>query len=115
MKKKAYESDPLPITMNEYSYRSGKRDFIIIEEKEEKKFKNNTLRKLNANQLAKLNSSFEENIGPSLQKMGPKTAQQITNLLTKLYLIENKLKVVQTEKDKITAKALSKGLSLIHI
>ncbi|MFL2571760.1 MAG: DUF2723 domain-containing protein [Parvicellaceae bacterium] len=110
MKKKAYESDPLPITMNEYSYRSGKRDFIIIEEKEEKKFKNNTLRKLNANQLAKLNSSFEENIGPSLQKMGPKTAQQITNLLTKLYLIENKLKVVQTEKDKITAKALSKGL-----
>ena len=82
----------------------------IIEEKEEKKFKNNTLRKLNANQLAKLNSSFEENIGPSLQKMGPKTAQQITNLLTKLYLIENKLKVVQTEKDKITAKALSKGL-----
>ena len=68
MKKKAYESDPLPITMNEYSYRSGKRDFIIIEEKEEKKYKNNTLRKINANKLAEISEKIEK-ISPSLQKI----------------------------------------------
>ena len=32
MKKKAYESDPLPIKMPEHIYRQGTRDYILIEE-----------------------------------------------------------------------------------
>ncbi len=31
MKRKAYESEPLPIQMREFSYRSGTRDYVIIE------------------------------------------------------------------------------------
>ena len=109
MKKKAYESDPLPITMNEYSYRSGKRDFIIIEEKEEKKYKNNTLRKVSANKLAKITTSIEK-ISPTLQTLTANSSIQVENLLTNLYLLENKLKVVQKEKDVLSKKVLSKGL-----
>lgn len=39
MKRQAYESDPLPITMNEYSYRNGTRDYILIDQVESKKGK----------------------------------------------------------------------------
>ena len=39
MKKKAYESDPLPITMHESKYRSGIRDQIIIQESQKNKGK----------------------------------------------------------------------------
>lgn len=109
MKKKAYESDPLPITMNEYSYRSGKRDFIIIEEKEEKKYKNNTLRKINANKLAEISAKIEK-ISPSLQKLSANSSVQVENLLSNLYALENKLKLVQKEKDFLSKKGFSKSL-----
>ena len=39
MKRKAYDSDPLPITMNEFSYRNGTRDYVIVDENEAKKGK----------------------------------------------------------------------------
>ena len=109
MKKKAYESEPLPITMDEYSYRSGKRDFIIIEEKEEKKYKNNTLRKVKANKLAKITASIET-IGPSLQSLSANSSTQVSNLLSSLYLLENNLKLVQKEKDILNKKVLSRDL-----
>ena len=40
MKKRAYESDPLPINMRESVYREGKRDYVLINQNEKKKFKN---------------------------------------------------------------------------
>jgi len=39
MKRQAYESEPLPITMNEFSYRNGTRDYIILQESDAKKYK----------------------------------------------------------------------------
>jgi hypothetical protein len=39
MKRQAYESEPLPITMNEFSYRNGTRDYVIISENNAKKYK----------------------------------------------------------------------------
>jgi hypothetical protein len=34
MKRKAYNSEPLPITMNEFDYRNGQRDYIIIQDRD---------------------------------------------------------------------------------
>ena len=109
MKKKTYESSPLPVTMNEYSYRSGKRDFVIIDEDQEKRFKNNTLRKLKANQLSKINTSVET-IAPTLENLNATSANLIAALLKKLYLLENQLKAVKSEKDIIGKKTLSRRL-----
>lgn len=39
MKRKAYKSDPLPITLNEFDYRNGTRDYVIVDESEQKKGK----------------------------------------------------------------------------
>lgn len=39
MKRQAYDSDPLPISMNEFSYRNGTRDYVIVDENEGKKGK----------------------------------------------------------------------------
>ncbi len=44
MKKKAYESDPLPIKMRENVYRNGSRDYVLINETDDNKYKNNKLR-----------------------------------------------------------------------
>ena len=44
MKKRAYESDPLPINMRESVYRSGNRDYVLITPTDNKKYKNNNLR-----------------------------------------------------------------------
>ena len=41
MKKRAYESDPLPINMRESVYRSGNRDYVLITNTDNKKYKNN--------------------------------------------------------------------------
>jgi hypothetical protein len=39
MKRQAYDSEPLPITMNEFSYRNGTRDYVILQENNAKKYK----------------------------------------------------------------------------
>jgi hypothetical protein len=39
MKRRAYDSEPLDIRMNEFSYRNGTRDYIIIQESDAKKYK----------------------------------------------------------------------------
>ena len=39
MKRKAWDSDPLPITLNEFDYRNGTRDFVIFDESPSKKGK----------------------------------------------------------------------------
>jgi len=39
MKRKAWDSDPLPITLNEFDYRNGTRDFVIFDEAPSKKGK----------------------------------------------------------------------------
>jgi len=39
MKRKAYGSEPLPITLNEFDYRNGTRDFVIFDEVAHKKGK----------------------------------------------------------------------------
>ena len=41
MKKRAYESDPLPIEMRESVYRSGNRDYVLITNTDNKKYKSN--------------------------------------------------------------------------
>ena len=41
MKKRAYESDPLPINMRESVYREGSRDYVLISSRDDKKYKNN--------------------------------------------------------------------------
>ena len=44
MKKRAYESDPLPIKMRESVYRSGNRDYVLVNTTDNTKFKGNSLR-----------------------------------------------------------------------
>ena len=44
MKKRAYESDPLPIKMRESVYRSGNRDYVLVNSTDNTKFKGNSLR-----------------------------------------------------------------------
>ena len=54
MKKRAYDSDPLPINMQEWVYRSGTRDYVVVESKESKKYKSNSIRKKTQKLLAQL-------------------------------------------------------------
>ena len=44
MKKRAYESDPLPINMRESVYRSGSRDYVLITPNDNTKYKSNSQR-----------------------------------------------------------------------
>ena len=54
MRKRAYDSDPLPINMQEWVYRSGTRDYVVVEGKESKKYKSNSIRKKMQKVLAQL-------------------------------------------------------------
>ena len=44
MKKRAYESDPLPIKLRESVYRSGNRDYVLVNSTDNTKLKGNSLR-----------------------------------------------------------------------
>jgi len=58
MKKRAYESDPLPINMRESVYRSGSRDYVLISSSDNTKYKSNALRLRMQDKLAKLKSGL---------------------------------------------------------
>ena len=58
MKKRAYESDPLPINMRESVYRSGSRDYVLINSNDNTKYKSNALRLRIQDKLTKLKSSL---------------------------------------------------------
>ena len=58
MKKRAYESDPLPINMRESVYRSGSRDYVLITPNENTKYKSNSLRLRIQDRLTKLKASL---------------------------------------------------------
>ena len=58
MKKRAYESDPLPINMRESVYRSGSRDYVLISSSDNTKYKSNALRLRIQEKLAKLKSGL---------------------------------------------------------
>ena len=60
MKKKAYESDPLPIKMRENVYRNGSRDYVLINESEVNKYKNNKLRVNWQNKFQSLKSAIQK-------------------------------------------------------
>jgi MFS family permease len=71
MKKRAYESDPLPINMRESVYRSGSRDYVLITPNDNTKYKSNSQRlkiqkSLNKLQASLSNSGLDKNSLSSL-------------------------------------------------
>jgi len=60
MKKRAYESDPLPIKMRESVYRSGSRDYVLVSSNDNTKFKANSQRLKVQDKLSKLKASLSQ-------------------------------------------------------
>ena len=98
MKKRAYESDPLPINMRESVYRSGNRDYVLIANTDNKKYKSNGQR-----------LKMQKVLG-NLQKLSASTngdQQTIINVLKQTFWI--KAIGDSLEKDRLDYKA--KGIS----
>ena len=60
MKKRAYDSDPLPIKMRESVYRSGSRDYVLVSSNDNTKFKANSQRLKVQDKLSKLKASLSQ-------------------------------------------------------
>ena len=106
MKKKAYESDPLPIGMSENLYRNGKRDYVIINEKENKKYKNNSLRLKKQAEFSKI-VSRKDNIFNTISQSGKFNGLQISMLHKDLLIIDNYISLINSEKPLYNEKALT--------
>ena len=61
MKKRAYDSDPLPINMRESVYRSGNRDYVLISPNDNTKYKSNSKRLKIQKTLSNLKNSLVQN------------------------------------------------------
>jgi hypothetical protein len=98
MKKKAYESDPLPIKMRENVYRSGSRDYVLINEIDENKYKNNKLR-----------ANWQKNF-QSLKSAIQKSASNVNVLqlsLEKLFKMKDIADALDADRANYKAKSLS--------
>ena len=98
MKKKAYESDPLPIKMRENVYRNGSRDYVLINETEENKYKNNKLKVNWQNKFQSLKSAIQ------------KSASNVNVLqlsLEKLFKMKDIADALDADRTNYKAKSLS--------
>ena len=111
MKKRAYESDPLPINMRESVYREGKRDYVLINQNEKKKFKNIGLKR----RMEKVLNDFKKRSNkPTLNNA------ELRSLLKMAYWLKDIADSLEKDRSDIENKSLSENtisliLSLIHI
>ena len=95
MKKRAYESDPLPIKMRESVYREGKRDYVLINQNEQKKYKNIGLKRrmekvLNDFKKRANKGTFNNNELKSLLKMAYWLKDIADSLESNRSIVDNK-------------------------
>tara|TARA_B100001093_G_scaffold160608_1_gene152936 strand:+ start:192 stop:4415 length:4224 start_codon:yes stop_codon:yes gene_type:complete len=104
MKKRAYESDPLPINMRESVYRSGNRDYVLITNTDNKKYKNNGQR-----------LKMQKILG-NLQKLSASTngdQQAIVNVLKQAFWIKTIGDSLEKDRLDYKAKGISSGTQSI--
>ncbi|MCB9188700.1 MAG: DUF2723 domain-containing protein [Flavobacteriales bacterium] len=65
MKRQAYDSEPLEINMNEFSYRNGTRDYVIVTENNAKKY-------ISGKKWVEINSNSEKSVNDLLTIWGGK-------------------------------------------
>jgi hypothetical protein len=104
MKKRAYESDPLPIKMRESVYRSGSRDYVLITPSDNKKYKNNSQRL----KMQKVVTGLQ-----SLVDNSSKDRKVITSLLKKLFWLKSVADSLENDRNDYKAKSLSNGTNTI--
>jgi len=106
MKKRAYESDPLPINMRESVYREGKRDYVLINQNEKKKFKNIGLKR----RMEKVLNDFKKRSNnPSLNNA------ELRSLLKMAYWLKDIADSLEKDRSDVENKSLSKNtISLIE-
>ena len=106
MKKRAYESDPLPINMRESVYREGKRDYVLINQNEKKKFKNIGLKR----RMEKVLNDFKKRSNkPTLNNA------ELRSLLKMAYWLKDIADSLEKDRSDIENKSLSENtISLIE-
>ena len=106
MKKRAYESDPLPINMRESVYREGKRDYVLINQNEKKKFKNIGLKR----RMEKVLNDFKKRSNkPTLNNA------ELRSLLKMAYWMKDIADSLEKDRSDIENKSLSENtISLIE-
>jgi hypothetical protein len=96
MRRKAYDSEPLNISMNEFSFRNGTRDFLIIDERDELIYKS-------VNKWSELNTSADSTFN-SLQT--GKAFGYIGKAYSDLMLIDKKVQIALRSNSGIASKDL---------
>jgi len=105
MKKRAYESDPLPIKMRESVYRSGNRDYVLISPTDNKKYKNNGLRIKIQKEVSRLES---------LVKSSEKNQAVVLEVLKKLFWIQSIASSLEEDRNNYKSRNVSeKTLNII--
>ena len=108
MKKRAYESDPLPIKMRESVYRSGNRDYVLVNSTDNTKFKGNSLRLKTQEKFSQLKADLS------------KTTSAINNsefliLIQKAYWLNDVALALEKDKKDYKSKELnSQTVSVIQ-
>jgi hypothetical protein len=100
MKKRAYESDPLPINMRESVYRSGSRDYVLITPNDNTKYKSNS-------QRLKIQKTLD-NLQALLSKPGL-DQNSLNSLLTQVFWIEDIADSLQKDNQDYKSKSIGAG------
>ena len=106
MKKRAYESDPLPIKMRESVYREGKRDYVLINQNEQKKYKNIGLKR----RMEKVLNDFKKRANK-----GTFNNDELKSLLKMAYWLKDIADSLESNRSIVDNKSLSEGtIALIN-
>ena len=100
MKKRAYESDPLPINMRESVYRSGSRDYVLITPNDNTKYKSNS-------QRLKIQKTLD-NLQALLGKSGL-DQNSLNSLLTQVFWIQDIADSLRKDDQDYKSKSISDG------
>ena len=100
MKKRAYESDPLPINMRESVYRSGSRDYVLITPNDNTKYKSNS-------QRLKIQKTLD-NLQALLSKPGL-DQNSLNSLLTQVFWIQDIADSLKKDDQDYKSKSIGTG------
>ena len=100
MKKRAYESDPLPINMRESVYRSGSRDYVLITPNDNTKYKSNS-------QRLKIQKTLD-NLQALLSKPGL-DQKSLNSLLTQVFWVQDIADSLKKDDKDYKSKSIGAG------
>ena len=100
MKKRSYESDPLPINMRESVYRSGSRDYVLITPNDNTKYKSNS-------QRLKIQKTLD-NLQALLSKTGL-DQNSLNSLLTQVFWIQDIADSLKKDDQDYKSKSIGAG------